>query len=159
MPQTLGAGLVILLLVPINLAAIGCLGLVTLHLTIGWGLPLVCMGAFIAQLPYIIKATTIVSPLSRDEYDRQMMHVRWIRILGMLLMLIGTVWSLIGTTVEGRPLVGSPAQQPWLPWDHCIRIAAHLLANFLILLAAFCDLIDLAAIRSTRAIASKSNVI
>ncbi len=159
MPQTSGAGLVVLLLVPINLAAIGCFGLVTLHLTTGWALPLACIGAVVAQLPYIIRAGTVVSPLRRDEYDRQMISVRWIRLTGMAVMTVGIVWALLATTVQGRPLLGSSDQQPWLSWNHLFRIAAHLLANYLILLAAFCDLVDLAAIRSNRAVASHSDVI
>lgn len=157
-PQTSSAGLVVVLLVPINLAAIGCFGLMTVHMTTGWGLPIACIGAVVAQLPYIIRASTVISPLARDEYDRQMIPVRWIRLLGILMMSVGIVWALIATSVEGRPLLGPDEQHPWISWANFLRIISHLLANYLILLAVFCDFVDLAAVRSTRTIAPPSNV-
>lgn len=157
-PQTSSAGLVVVLLVPINLAAIGCFGLMTVHLTTGWGLPIACIGAVIAQLPYIIRASTVITPLARDEFDRQMIPVRWIRLLGVLMMSVGIVWALLATNVEGRPLLGPDDQHPWISSGNFLRIIAHLLANYLILLAVFCDFVDLAAVRSTRTIAPQSNV-
>lgn len=157
-PLTSSAGLVVVLLVPINLAAIGCFGLMTVHLTTGWGLQIACIGAVIAQLPYIIRASTVITPLARDEFDRQMIPVRWIRLLGILMMSVGIVWALIATSVEGRPLLGPADQHPWISSGNFLRIIAHLLANYLILLAVFCDFVDLAAVKSSRTIAPQTNV-
>jgi len=84
--------------------------------------------------------------------------VRWIRLLGILMMSVGIVWALIATSVEGRPLLGPDGQHPWISWENFLRIISHLLANYLILLAVFCDFVDLAAVRSTRSIAPQSNV-
>lgn len=145
MPETSGAGMVLLLLIPINLAAIGCFGLVSIHLTAGWGLPVACIGAIVAQLPFILRASAIVSPGERTSFDRAMRPVLWVRYLGLLLITGGFVWSIAATTVDGRPLTGMPQSNPWLPWDGLLRIAFHLLANYLVLLAAFCDLVDIAA--------------
>lgn len=155
MPGSAGAGLVLVLLVPINIAAIGCFGLVTAHMAHGWGVPIASIGALIGQVPYLLRAAVVVAPSTRESYDRHLRSVGWMRTLGLLMMVGGFAWALATTTIDGRPLMGEPSSNPWMNWESISRIGFRLAASYLVLLAAFCDLVDLAANASAQSIDGK----